>query len=149
MSDRPKEEQADLEASSSINVKIGDAELKGAYSNLLRITHTREEFILDFINVVPPQGIVSARIVTSPGASQADHPRPGHEPAALRGSPRRDRGGARAHGPVRPRQLSGRPGPPGDRPDRRRIDWTAGGPAGPPAQPTRWLLRYIEAIRSR
>lgn len=66
MSERPKEEQGDQE-SSSINVKIGDAELKGAYSNLLRITHTREEFILDFINVVPPQGIVSARIVTSPG----------------------------------------------------------------------------------
>lgn len=50
-----------------INVKIEDEELKGRYSNLLRITHTREEFILDFINVVPPQGIVTARIVTSPG----------------------------------------------------------------------------------
>ena len=67
MSDQPKEGSGDQDASSSINVKIGDAELKGAYSNLLRITHTREEFILDFINVVPPQGIVSARIVTSPG----------------------------------------------------------------------------------
>ncbi len=67
MSDQPREEPADQDASSSINVKIGDAELKGAYSNLLRITHTREEFILDFINLVPPQGIVSARIVTSPG----------------------------------------------------------------------------------
>ena len=50
-----------------INVKIGDEELKGRYSNLLRITHTREEFILDFINLVPPQGVVTARIVTSPG----------------------------------------------------------------------------------
>jgi hypothetical protein len=51
----------------AFNVKITDDELKGRYSNLLRITHTREEFILDFINLVPPQGIVSARIVTSPG----------------------------------------------------------------------------------
>ena len=50
-----------------VEVKIGDEELKGRYSNLLRITHTREEFILDFINLVPPQGIVTARIVTSPG----------------------------------------------------------------------------------
>lgn len=50
-----------------INIKINDDELKGRYSNLLRITHTREEFILDFINLVPPQGIVTARIVTSPG----------------------------------------------------------------------------------
>ncbi len=50
-----------------LNVKISDEDLKGRYSNLLRITHTREEFILDFINLVPPQGIVTARIVTSPG----------------------------------------------------------------------------------
>ena len=51
----------------SLNVKIGDEEMKGRYSNLLRITHTREEFILDFINLVPPQGVVTARVVTSPG----------------------------------------------------------------------------------
>ena len=51
----------------SLNIKITDEELKGRYSNLLRITHTREEFILDFINVVPPQGVVTARLVTSPG----------------------------------------------------------------------------------
>lgn len=50
-----------------INIKIGDDELKGRYSNLLRVTHTREEFILDFINLVPPQGAVTARVVTSPG----------------------------------------------------------------------------------
>ena len=50
-----------------LNVKITDDELKGRYSNLLRVTHTREEFVLDFIHLMPPQGIVSARIVTSPG----------------------------------------------------------------------------------
>ena len=50
-----------------LNIKITDDELKGRYSNLLRITHTREEFILDFINVVPPQAVVTARIATSPG----------------------------------------------------------------------------------
>ena len=51
----------------SVSIKIADDELKGRYSNLMRITHTREEFILDFINLVPPQGVVCARIVTSPG----------------------------------------------------------------------------------
>ncbi len=50
-----------------VEIKISDDELKGRYSNLLRITHTREEFILDFINLVPPQGMVVARIATSPG----------------------------------------------------------------------------------
>ena len=50
-----------------LNVKIGDEELKGRYTNLLRVTHTREEFILDFLNAVPPQAIATARIITSPG----------------------------------------------------------------------------------
>ncbi len=50
-----------------MNVKITDEELKGRYANLVRITHTREEFILDFINMVPPQGAVTARVITSPG----------------------------------------------------------------------------------
>ncbi len=55
------------EPAKAVNIKIEDEELKGRYSNLLRITHTREEFILDFINLVPPQGMVTSRIVTSPG----------------------------------------------------------------------------------
>lgn len=50
-----------------LNIKIQDEELKGRYSNLVRITHTREEFILDFINAVPPQGVVTARVIMSPG----------------------------------------------------------------------------------
>ncbi len=50
-----------------MNVKITDEELMGRYANLVRITHTREEFILDFINMVPPQGAVTARVITSPG----------------------------------------------------------------------------------
>ena len=54
-------------APQEMTIKIADEELKGRYSNLLRITHTREEFILDFINLVPPQGVVAARIITSPG----------------------------------------------------------------------------------
>jgi hypothetical protein len=58
---------AEPAAQTNLELKIGDDELKGRYSNLLRITHTREEFILDFINVVPPMGAVIARIISSPG----------------------------------------------------------------------------------
>jgi len=50
-----------------IDIKIGDEEMKGRYSNVVRVVHTREEFILDFLHVVPPQGIVTARVITSPG----------------------------------------------------------------------------------
>jgi len=52
-----------------IKIKIGDNELKGVYANLMRVMHTKEEFVLDFANVVFPQegGIVTARVITSPG----------------------------------------------------------------------------------
>lgn len=51
----------------TLNIKIHDDDLKGRYSNLLRVTHTREEFILDFINVVPPQAVLTSRLIASPG----------------------------------------------------------------------------------
>lgn len=51
----------------NINIKIMDPDLKGAYANMMMVTHTQEEFILDFMNIIPPQGIVSARVITSPG----------------------------------------------------------------------------------
>lgn len=54
-------------AAPTLDVKISDDEIKGRYANLLRVTHTREEFILDFIQMVPPQGAVTARVITSPG----------------------------------------------------------------------------------
>jgi len=52
-----------------IKIKIGDNELKGAYANLMRVMHTKEEFVLDFGNVISPTegGIVTARVITSPG----------------------------------------------------------------------------------
>ena len=39
----------------------------GVYSNNMFVTHTKEEFILDFLMVVPPAGAVNARVIVSPG----------------------------------------------------------------------------------
>ncbi|MGD9115602.1 MAG: DUF3467 domain-containing protein [Dehalococcoidia bacterium] len=39
----------------------------GVYSNFMVVTHTKEEFVLDFMVVVPPVGSVTARVITSPG----------------------------------------------------------------------------------
>ena len=52
-----------------INIKIEDAVLKGAYANAMAVSHSKEEFVLDFLNIYPWQkaGIVSARVITSPG----------------------------------------------------------------------------------
>ena len=55
----------------NINIKIPDEILKGSYSNNVFISHTKEDFILDFINVSffppPGQGIAVAKVITNPG----------------------------------------------------------------------------------
>jgi hypothetical protein len=50
-----------------IQVKIPDDVLKGVYANMAQVGHTPEEFVLDFMNVVGVAGIVSARVMLSPG----------------------------------------------------------------------------------
>ena len=50
-----------------MEIKITDDILRGVYANNMAVAHTKEEFILDFINIFPPTGIVNARVVISPG----------------------------------------------------------------------------------
>jgi len=50
-----------------IQIKAGDAEIKGVYSNVMEVKHTREEFCLDFLNIIPPFGALTARVIVSPG----------------------------------------------------------------------------------
>jgi len=51
----------------NIQIKANDESLHGRYSNMMQVSHNKEEFILDFMNVLPPAGILAARIITSPG----------------------------------------------------------------------------------
>jgi hypothetical protein len=39
----------------------------GVYSNNMRVTHTKEEFIMDFLMVAAPAGAVTARVIVNPG----------------------------------------------------------------------------------
>ncbi len=39
----------------------------GVYANNMMVAHTREEFIMDFLRVAPPEGAVTARVIVSPG----------------------------------------------------------------------------------
>jgi hypothetical protein len=39
----------------------------GVYANSMTVTHTKEEFIMDFTLITPPVGTVNARVITSPG----------------------------------------------------------------------------------
>jgi hypothetical protein len=39
----------------------------GVYSNNMVVAHTKEEFVMDFMMVVPPVGTVMSRVIVSPG----------------------------------------------------------------------------------
>ncbi len=50
-----------------VQIKASDEKLKGEYSNVMQIIHTKEEFVLDFMNVFPPTGTLNSRVILSPG----------------------------------------------------------------------------------
>lgn len=49
-----------------MQVKVSDEVLKGVYSNMAQVGHTAEEFILDFMNILPPSGVLASRVIVSP-----------------------------------------------------------------------------------
>ena len=51
----------------SIQVKASDEVLKGIYATHMQVAHSKEEFILDFMNLFPPQATLTSRIIISPG----------------------------------------------------------------------------------
>ena len=48
-----------------IQIKAKDEDLKGVYSNLMIVSHTKEEFCLDFVNTFNPP-ILTSRVLMSP-----------------------------------------------------------------------------------
>lgn len=55
-----------MDEQKQIQIKAKDEDLKGCYSNFAQILHTKEEFCLDFFNILPPQAILSSRVIMSP-----------------------------------------------------------------------------------
>ncbi len=55
------------EQKQQLQIKAKDTDLKGSYSNLMQIVHTKEEFILDFFLASPPQGVLASRVIMNPG----------------------------------------------------------------------------------
>ena len=51
-----------------LNIELSEAVAEGVYSNLVMIAHSPEEFILDFIRVMPglPKAHVKSRIIVTP-----------------------------------------------------------------------------------
>ncbi|MEY4723099.1 MAG: hypothetical protein RLZZ324_612 [Candidatus Parcubacteria bacterium] len=50
-----------------LQLKATDDVLKGTYSNLVQIHHTKEEFVLDCMTALPPAATLNARIILAPG----------------------------------------------------------------------------------
>jgi len=50
-----------------VRIKMPERILPGVYANQMLVSHTREEFLLDFVNLFPPEGVVNARVIVSPG----------------------------------------------------------------------------------
>lgn len=51
----------------ALKIKARDEILGGTYANSMIVTHTKEEFVLDFLAVFPPQGVLNSRVIISPG----------------------------------------------------------------------------------
>ncbi len=57
----------DQQKPQQIPIKADDQTAKGVYANNMVVAHNKEEFVMDFLNIFPPQGALVARVFTSPG----------------------------------------------------------------------------------
>jgi hypothetical protein len=64
MPDEPKKKKAEKR---HVHVKVSDEKIGGVYSNHMVVAHTREEFFLDFMLMLPNMGTLVSRVVVSPG----------------------------------------------------------------------------------
>lgn len=55
------------EETTKIQVRMPENLQGGVYCNNLMIAHNKEEFIMDFLFIVPPAGTITSRVITSPG----------------------------------------------------------------------------------
>ncbi|PIP02837.1 MAG: DUF3467 domain-containing protein [Zetaproteobacteria bacterium CG12_big_fil_rev_8_21_14_0_65_54_13] len=54
------------EHNDELQIQLPQEVQRGVYANQMMLSHTREEFVLDFILATPPVGLVNARVLVSP-----------------------------------------------------------------------------------
>jgi hypothetical protein len=54
-------------AKGRVQVQVSDAVIGGVYSNHMVVSHTGEEFFLDFFTMLPQVSKLAARVIVSPG----------------------------------------------------------------------------------
>ena len=57
---------ADQQQNQQIQIKVTDEVLKGNFANMVQVGHTQEEFILDFMNLLPPTAMLTSRVIVTP-----------------------------------------------------------------------------------
>jgi hypothetical protein len=68
MSDETPEKDKANGPQPRVEIKLPEKLAGGVYANNMVVSHTREEFVLDFLSVFHPRsGVVTARVVLSPG----------------------------------------------------------------------------------
>ncbi len=57
-----------MDDKNQLSIELNDAVAEGTYSNLAVISHSNQEFVLDFIRIMPnmPKAKVKSRIILSP-----------------------------------------------------------------------------------
>lgn len=50
-----------------VRVNADQKVLVGSYANVMRVMHTKEEFVIEFANIHPPVGEMVSKIITTPG----------------------------------------------------------------------------------
>ncbi len=65
MSDQQKGQ--DQSGQKQIQLKMSEEVSKGFYANAMLSNHTKEEFVLDFMNIFGRSGSVGSRVIVSPG----------------------------------------------------------------------------------
>jgi ribonuclease BN (tRNA processing enzyme) len=60
--------QEQQEQNNQLNIEISEEIAEGQYANLVIITHSHAEFVVDFVNVMPgtPKSKVKSRVILTP-----------------------------------------------------------------------------------
>lgn len=58
----------DQQPNNQLNIEISEEVAEGQYANLVIITHSHAEFVMDFVNVMPgtPKSKVKSRLILTP-----------------------------------------------------------------------------------
>ncbi len=49
-----------------IQIKADDKALVGKFANMMQVVHNEQEFVLDFVSMLPPQAQLVSRVIITP-----------------------------------------------------------------------------------